>query len=94
MICLDADSLIMKSLQQVIAIARQRDVGLYFRLKRRKITKKIAAFCVIFNHTKKSLEFMNFFSGIAIQFQKNYPRTRTNFWFDRVLPANLLDIPN
>jgi hypothetical protein len=83
MVCLDADSLIMNSLQQVIATARQHDVGLYFRLKKRRITKKIAAFCVIFNHTQRALAFINFFSAIAIQFQKNYPRTRTNFWFDQ-----------
>ncbi len=80
-VCLDADSLIMNSLQQVIANARQHDIGLYVRLKKRRLNRKIAAFCVIFNNTKKSLEFINFFSGIAIKFQKQYPRIRPNFHF-------------
>jgi len=66
-VCLDADSLIMHSVQQVIANARQYDVGLYFRLKSRRLNKKIAAFCVIFNNMKRSLEFINFFSGISIK---------------------------
>ncbi|HXG18414.1 MAG TPA: hypothetical protein VNN62_05000 [Methylomirabilota bacterium] len=80
-VCLDADSLIMNSLQYVLANARQHDVGLYFRLKRRRLNKKIAAFCVIFNNTKKSLAFINFFSGISIKFQKKYPRIRPHFHF-------------
>jgi len=82
-VCLDADSLIMNSLQQMIATARQYDVGLYFRLKKRSLNKKIVAFCVIFNNTKQSLAFLNFFSGIAIKCQKQYPGTRTHFWFDQ-----------
>jgi len=89
LVCLDADSLIMNSLQRVIATARQHDVGLYFpqrlylRPKQRAITQKITAFCVIFNHTQKSLAFINFFSALALQFHKRYPRTGTNFWFDQ-----------
>jgi len=82
-VCLDADSLLMHSLQPVIADARQYDVGLYCRLKKRRFNKKIAAFCVIFNHTQKSLAFINFFAGIAIKFQQKYPTIRTHFWFDQ-----------
>ncbi|HJY81601.1 MAG TPA: hypothetical protein VKK81_11030, partial [Candidatus Binatia bacterium] len=36
-----------------------------------------------FNNTKQSLAFLNFFSGIAIKCQKQYPETRTHFWFDQ-----------
>ncbi|MBI3799466.1 MAG: hypothetical protein HY268_21175 [Deltaproteobacteria bacterium] len=83
LVCLDADSLIMHSLHQVITNALQRDVGLYFRLKKRRLNKKIAAFCVIFNNTKKSLAFLTFFAGLALKFQQHYPSTRTHFWFDQ-----------
>jgi hypothetical protein len=85
LVCLDADSLIKNSMQQVIASARQHDVGLYFRLKKRQVHKKIAAFCFIFNYTKKSLAFLNFVSGLSIKFLQHYPSIRPDlhFYFDQ-----------
>ena len=83
LVCLDADSLIRHSLQPVIADACQHDVGLYFRLQKRRLTKKIAGFCVIFTPTPQALTFLNFFAGLSIKFQQHYPGTRAHFWFDQ-----------
>ena len=82
-ICLDADSLIINSLQQVIADARQYDVGLYFRLTRRHLNKKVAAFCVIVNNTPGALEFLDLFAAIAMKFHRHYTRFRSGFYFDQ-----------
>ena len=82
-ICLDADSLIVNSLQVMIAEARRRDVGLYFRLSRRHLNKKIAAFCVIANHTPGALQFLDLFTAIAMTFHQHYRRFRSNFYFDQ-----------
>ena len=73
----------MHSVQQVIADARQHDVGLYFRLKKREVHKKIAAFCVLVNHTQPALDFITFFSGLALKFHQQYPSTRSHFWIDQ-----------
>ena|GEM_PF-5369150 len=83
LVCLDADSLIMNSLRQVIISARQHDVGLYFRLHKRQVHKKIAAFCVIVNHTKPARDFLTFFAGLALKFHQHYPRIRSPFWIDQ-----------
>ena len=83
LICLDADSLIKHSLQEVIAEARGHDVGLYLRLRKRRVNKKIAAFAVILNHTQGSREFANFFAALSIQFHRRYPRLRSRFYFDQ-----------
>jgi len=82
-ICLDADSLIVHSLQPLIAEARRCDVGLYFRLSRRHLNKKIAAFCVIANHTAGALQFLDVFTAIALTFHRHYRRFRSNFYFDQ-----------
>jgi len=82
-ICLDADSLIMNSLQPVFAEARQHDVGLYLRPEKRRVTKKIAAFAVILNPTQKALAFIDMFSAIAIKFHSRYPKLRWIFYFDQ-----------
>ena len=82
-ICLDADSLIVNPLPQVVADARQRDVGLYFRLRRRHLNKKIAAFCVIVNHTPGALKFLDFFAAISMKFHRHYIRFRSRFYFDQ-----------
>jgi len=82
-ICLDADSLIMHSLQEALAAARGKDVGLYFRLRRRKLNKKIAAFCVILNNTRRSLAFTDLFCGLALKFLRRYAGYRSNFYFDQ-----------
>ena len=83
LVCLDADSLIMHSVQQVLAAARQHDVGLYFRLKKREVRKKIAAFCVIINHTQPALDFVTFFSGLALKFHRHYPHLHSSPWIDQ-----------
>src|SRR5262249_50676864 len=83
LVCLDADSLIMHSLQQEIANARRHDVGLYFRLKKRELHKKIAAFCVLVNPTQPALNFITFFSGLALKFHQHYPNIRSRFWIDQ-----------
>jgi hypothetical protein len=82
-ICLDADSLVVSSLQPMIAEARRCDVGLYFRLSRRHLNKKIAAFCVIANHSPGALQFLDVFAAIAMTFHRRYRRFRSNFYFDQ-----------
>jgi hypothetical protein len=58
-------------------------VGLYFRLKKRRVQKKIAAFCVLINHTKPALDFITFFSGLALKFHQHYPSIRSPLWIDQ-----------
>jgi hypothetical protein len=82
-ICLDADSLVVNSLQAMIADARRCDMGLYFRLSRRHLNKKIAAFCVIANHTAGALQFLDLFAAIAMTFHRHYRPFRSNFYFDQ-----------
>jgi len=83
LVCLDADSLIMNSLQQVITKARQYDVGLYFRPHKRQVHKKIVAFCVIVTPTKPARDFLTFFSGLALKFHQHYPNIRSPHWIDQ-----------
>jgi hypothetical protein len=83
LVCVDADSLIMHSLQQAIADARQHDVGLYFRLKKRALHKKIAAFCVLVNHTQPALDVLSLCSGLVLKFHHRYPRLRSSPWIDQ-----------
>jgi hypothetical protein len=80
---LDADSLIMHGMQPLFAAARQHDVGLYFRLRKRTLNKKVAAFCAIFNYTPPSLAFLDSYAGITLKLHQHYPATRTHFWFDQ-----------
>src|SRR5581483_10562328 len=68
---------------QLIARARQHDVGLYFRLHKRQVHKKIAAFSVIVNHTTPARDFLTFFAGLALKFHQHYPRMRSSFWIDQ-----------
>lgn len=83
LVCLDADSLIMHSVQQVIATAQQHDVGLYFRLQKKKVYKKIAAFCVLVNHTQPARDFLAFFAGLALKFHHHYPSLGYSVWIDQ-----------
>jgi hypothetical protein len=82
-VCLDADSLIVKSPQPLIAEARKRDVGLCFRLSRRRLNKKVLAFCVAFNPTPGAIEFLDLFAAIALKFRRHYLPFRSGFYFDQ-----------
>jgi hypothetical protein len=84
-ICLDADSLVQQSLTPVVAEARGYDVGLYFRLQKHDIRKKIAAFCVILNTTPRGMVFLEFFTRLLSKFYHQYPAMRSGrpFHFDQ-----------
>jgi hypothetical protein len=82
-ICLDADSLIVNSLQPLIAKVRQRDVGLCFRMNRLRLNKKVLAFCVAVNHTPGALNFLDLFAGLSLKFQRHYIPFRSGFFFDQ-----------
>jgi hypothetical protein len=82
-ICLDADSLVINSPQPVIGEVGKRDVGLCFRLQRRRLNKKILAFCVAVNHTPGALEFLDLFAAIALKFRRHYIPFRSGFYFDQ-----------
>lgn len=85
LLCLDADGLVQRSLSPVLTKARFHDIGLYFRLQKRDIRKKIAAFCVTFNYTRHGLAFLEFFAGLLSQFHQHYPaiRPELHFHFDQ-----------
>jgi hypothetical protein len=82
-ICLDADSLIVNPLQPIIAKMKQRDVGLYFRLMRLRLNKKILAFCVAVNHTPGALDFLDLFAALSLKFRRHYRPFRSVFYFDQ-----------
>lgn len=82
-ICLDADSLIINSPQPIIAAVRKRDVGLCFRRHRRRLNKKILAFCVAFNHTPGAIAFLDLFAALALKFRRHYIPFRSGFYFDQ-----------
>jgi hypothetical protein len=73
-ICVDADSLVRKSLQPIVELGRTQDVGLFYRSNKRGLRKKIGAFCVVLNNTPGCFDFINFYGGIILKFWSNYPR--------------------
>lgn len=82
-ICLDADSLMMSSPCQFASEARRHDVGLYFRLRKRRLNKKIAAFCVVLNCTAGSHAFLQLLSSLVMKSRQHYRSNRSNFHFDQ-----------